>query len=113
LFEITTAAYAGTHMNCARCHDTRWTCEEHPDKPSDHDGCEGAIHAVSGLQSVQSRHGSCTKSTARLNAMIEGFGSKYVEAHALEAKTAKKIPKRMIGRTLTLDKAAALLDKMA
>ena len=27
---------------------------------------------------------------ARLNAMIDGFGGKYVEAHALNAKTAKK-----------------------
>ena len=49
---------------------------------------------------------------ARLNAMIDGFGGKYVEAHALDAKTAKKIPKRMIGRTLTLDEAAALLDRL-
>ena len=29
-------------MNCARCQDTRWTCEEHPDKPMRHDGCNGA-----------------------------------------------------------------------
>ena len=28
--------------------------------------------------------------------MIDGFGGKYVEAHALDAKTAKKIPRRMI-----------------
>ena len=28
-------------MTCARCHDTRWTCEEHPDKPMGHDGCKG------------------------------------------------------------------------
>ena len=28
------------------------------------------------------------------------------EAHALDAPTAKEIPKRMIGRTLTLEEAA-------
>ena len=50
---------------------------------------------------------------ARLNAMIDGFGGKYVEAHVLDAKTAKRIPKRMVGRTLTLDEAAALLDRLA
>jgi hypothetical protein len=27
---------------CPCCRDTRWVCEEHPDKPMDHDGCEGA-----------------------------------------------------------------------
>ena len=29
-------------MTCARCQDTRWVCEEHPDKPMDHDSCKGA-----------------------------------------------------------------------
>jgi hypothetical protein len=28
-------------MNCARCQDIRWVCEEHPDKPMEHDGCKG------------------------------------------------------------------------
>jgi len=50
---------------------------------------------------------------ARLNTAIEGFGGAFVEAHALDAKTAKKIPQRMIGRTLTLDEAAALLDRLS
>jgi hypothetical protein len=50
---------------------------------------------------------------ARLNAMIDGFGGKFVEAHPLDAKTAKKIPRRMIGRALTMDEAAALLDRIA
>jgi glycine cleavage system pyridoxal-binding protein P len=44
--------------------------------------------------------------------MIDGFGGTFVEAHALDPKLAKKIPKRMIGRTLTLDGAAALLDRL-
>jgi len=34
---------------------------------------------------------------ARLNAMIDGFGGTFVEAHPLDKKTAKRIPKRMIG----------------
>jgi hypothetical protein len=50
---------------------------------------------------------------ARLNAMIDGFGGKFVEAYPLDAKTAKKIPRRMIGRALTMDEAAALLDRIA
>lgn len=29
-------------MACTRCQDTRWVCEAHPDKPMDHDDCEGA-----------------------------------------------------------------------
>ena len=29
-------------MNCARCQDIRWICEEHPDKPMEHDGCKGS-----------------------------------------------------------------------
>ena len=49
----------------------------------------------------------------RLNAMIDGFGSEFVEAHVLDAKTAKKIPKRMIGRALTMSEASALLDRLS
>ena len=37
---------------------------------------------------------------ARLNAATEGFGSEFVEAHPLDAKTARRVPKRMVGRTL-------------
>ena len=40
------------------------------------------------------------------NAMIDGFGGSFIEAHPLDAETAKKIPKRMIGRTLTMGEAA-------
>jgi hypothetical protein len=29
-------------MTCARCQDTRWVCEEHPEMPMGHDGCGGA-----------------------------------------------------------------------
>jgi hypothetical protein len=44
--------------------------------------------------------------------VIDGSGGKYVEAHALDAKTAKRTPKAMTGCTLTLDEAAALLDRL-
>ena len=50
---------------------------------------------------------------ARLNTAIEGFGGAFVEAHALDTMTAKKIPRRMNGRTLTLDEAGAVLDRLA
>jgi hypothetical protein len=43
---------------------------------------------------------------------VTGSGGTFVEAHALDAKTAKKIPKAMRGRALTLTEAAALLDKL-
>ena len=35
-----------------------------------------------------------------------------VEAHALDVRTAKKIQKAVIGRALTLNEAAALLDRL-
>ena len=47
---------------------------------------------------------------ARLLAAFDGFGGSFLEAHPLDAKTAKKIPRKMIGRALTTDEAAALLD---
>jgi len=37
----------------------------------------------------------------------------FVEAHALDAKTAKRIPRKMIGRSLTMDEAATLLDRLS
>ena len=50
---------------------------------------------------------------ARLKAATDGFGGEFVEAHPLDAKTAKHIPKRMVGRTLTIDETGALLDRLA
>ena len=29
-------------MSCPHCRDTGWVCEEHPNKPMDHEGCTGA-----------------------------------------------------------------------
>ena len=49
---------------------------------------------------------------ARLQAAIGGFRGTFVEAHQLDPATAKKVPKRMIGRALTATEAAALLDRI-
>lgn len=29
-------------MTCTRCAGTGWVCEDHPDKPMEHDSCGGA-----------------------------------------------------------------------
>lgn len=29
-------------MKCKHCSDSQWVCEDHPDKPMNHDGCKGA-----------------------------------------------------------------------
>ena len=50
---------------------------------------------------------------ARMRATLDCFGGTFVEAHALDAKTAKKIPKAMIGRALTAREAAAVLDRLS
>jgi hypothetical protein len=50
---------------------------------------------------------------ARLDAALAGFDGDYVEAHRLDDKRAKKVPKKMIGRVLTEKEALALLDRMA
>ena len=36
-----------------------------------------------------------------------------VEAHALDAKTARKVPKKMIGRALSPREVSALLDRLS
>jgi hypothetical protein len=69
------------------------------------------VHEIDGERRVRIEE-SHAMIFARLNAMIDGFGGKYVEAHELDARTAKRIPKRMTGRTLTLADAAALLDRL-
>ena len=55
-------------LNCARYQDTRWVCEEHPDKPMGHDGSKGAGRPVSGLQSAARRQGA--DPAARLQRLI-------------------------------------------
>lgn len=49
---------------------------------------------------------------AKVKAAIDGFGGTFVEAHQLDVKTAKKIPKKMIGRMLTSREAAELLVRI-
>lgn len=50
---------------------------------------------------------------AFLKSAIAGHeGGKPVEYHELDAKTASKIPKRMIGRVLTQDEAQAVLERI-
>ena len=52
--------------------------------------------------------------TARIKASIAGFDEgTFVEAHALDAKTARKVPKKMIGRVLSPREVRALLDRMS
>ena len=67
------------------------------------------VHKFDGQHCVRIQEGGALI-FAQLNAMKDGFGGTFVEAHRLDADTAKKIPKRMIGRTLTMDEATALLD---
>ena len=51
---------------------------------------------------------------ARLKASIAGFDDGvFVEAHALDAKTAGKVPKKMIGRVLSPREVSALLDRLS
>ena len=47
-------------MSCPHCRDTGWVCEEHPNKPMDHEGCTGGVH----LQSC--RRGTLAGATAGL-----------------------------------------------
>lgn len=50
---------------------------------------------------------------ARLKASMAGLEGKCVEMHQLEPQMERAIPKKMIGRVLTLDEAAGLLKKMS
>jgi hypothetical protein len=46
---------------------------------------------------------------ARLRAAIAGVEGEFQEGHELDAKMTKKMPKGLIGKTLTRRQAAALL----
>ena len=51
---------------------------------------------------------------ARLKASIAGFDDGvFVEAHMLDARTAKKVPKKMVGRMLLDCEVSTLLDRMS
>jgi len=69
------------------------------------------VHEVGGERRVRIEEAGA-EIFARLNAMIDGFGGAFVEAHPLDAKLAKKVPKRMIGRALAMSEASALLDRL-
>ncbi len=49
---------------------------------------------------------------ARLKANIAGHEGEFVEAHELDDKTAKQVPKDMRGRVLSGIEAARLLKRM-
>jgi hypothetical protein len=70
------------------------------------------VHEIDGARVVRIQEGGAML-FARLNAMIDGFGGKFVEAHPLDDKTAKRIQKRMTGRTFKADEAAKVLDRLA
>ena len=69
------------------------------------------VHDIDGARVVRIQEGGALI-FARLHAAMDGFGGTYIEAHVLDAKTAKKIPKRMIGRTLTISEVNTLLDRL-
>lgn len=50
---------------------------------------------------------------ARLAASRAGFDGTFVEAHEMDAKMARKVPKKMTGRALSQGEAAILLKRMA
>jgi hypothetical protein len=49
---------------------------------------------------------------ARMRAMLAKVPGEFQEGHELDDKTAKKVPKGMIGRVLSRKEATALLKKL-
>ena len=49
---------------------------------------------------------------ARMRAMLANVPGAFQEGHELDDKTAKKVPKGMIGRVLSRKEATALLRKL-
>jgi hypothetical protein len=49
---------------------------------------------------------------ARMRALLAGVEGEFQEGHELDAKTAKKVPKGMIGRVLSRKGATAILTKL-
>lgn len=48
----------------------------------------------------------------RLKASLAGLDGKFVEYHELDLKTAKKVPKDLVGRVLKRREALRLLKKL-
>ena len=53
-----------------------------------------------------------TQLYASLRSALAGHDGKPTDVIQLDAKTARKVPKKMIGRVLTQDEAEALLARM-
>jgi hypothetical protein len=49
---------------------------------------------------------------ARMRAMLANVPGEFQEGHELDDKTAKKVPKAMIGRVLSRKEATAILGKL-
>jgi hypothetical protein len=49
---------------------------------------------------------------ARLRAALAGIEGEFQEGHELDGKTARKVPKAMIGTSLTRKQATALLKRL-
>jgi hypothetical protein len=49
---------------------------------------------------------------ARMRAALTGLGAVDVDGYELDASTAAKVPKAMIGRPLSRSEAAKLLDRL-
>jgi hypothetical protein len=49
---------------------------------------------------------------ARMRAMLAGIVGEFQEGHELDARTAKKVSKAMVGKVLSRKEAAALLKKL-
>lgn len=50
--------------------------------------------------------------SARLKAALAGLAGEFAEGHQLDVKTAKRLPKDIVGRALTRDEAQVLLAKL-
>jgi hypothetical protein len=49
---------------------------------------------------------------ARMRAMLAGVEGEFQEGYELDTKTAKKVPKAQIGKTLSRKEAASLLTRL-
>jgi len=50
---------------------------------------------------------------ARMRLSLDGYEGEFVEGHVLDSKTANKVPKSLLGKTLNQKQATALLQKLA
>lgn len=69
------------------------------------------VHTINDKPSVFIQEGA-GGDIARLKASIAGFAGPYSEMHELDAKTSKKVPKKMTGKVLDQKEANALLKKI-